>query len=285
MNSRLGWIAWAALVFGPVAWTCSNEPEEPTGDEQQAKVKDLLEQAVDWYDILPSAVGGNGGDGAETEDRLIPRTVMRWKNPVRVQTGSGLTVVWTQHGRPLAMASIFLWDGDICHEFGSLSRSNKIVARYKTSVVWSPEEAGVDFREVPGVPAAAENPAARLRQMKAIAERFTARLPERNGEANPEVLRLLPTPLYRYEVNDRDADSSLQDGAMFAFVMGTDPEVILLLEAVGREGKAIWNYAFARATGWAADASLNNDVVWSVEANKVGRDPKSTQVQIRRPLP
>jgi hypothetical protein len=274
MKSRLGLIALAttSLVFGPAWLTRSDEP-----DEQQARIKELLEQALNWYDVLPDA---------QAKDRLSPQIVLRWQNPVRVQTGAGLMAIWTQHGRPEAMASIFVWDGDICHEFGSLSRSNKIVARDKSSVVWSPEASGVDFRDVPDTPAPAETPAARLRQMKAIAERFTARLPERNGDSNPEVLRLLPRPLYRYEIDDvSEADPTLKDGGMFAFVMGTDPEVVLLLEAVGRDDNVVWKYAFARATGWAVDASFGKDVVWSVKADTVGRDPKNTQTQIRRPLP
>jgi hypothetical protein len=178
-----------------------------------------------------------------------------------------------------------LQGGNICHEFGSLSRSNKLVARDKTAVVWSPVKSGVEFRDVPDALAPAENPAARIRQMKAIAERFTARLPERNG-AKGEDLRLLPKPLYRYDLKEsKDADPSLQDGGMFAFVMGTDPEVVLLLEAVGRDDKVVWKYAFARATGAAADASLGNQVVWSESADTVGTGPTSTQLLIHRPLP
>jgi hypothetical protein len=205
--------------------------------------------------------------------------------PAMRQTGAGLLAIWTDHGRPEAMASIFQWDDDICHEFGSLSRSNTLVGRDKTTVVWSPRNSGVDFRDVPGAPAPAGNAAARLRQMKAIAERFNARLPERDGDgADLEALRLLPTPLYRYEIKkSEDADESLQDGGMFAFVMGTDPEVILLLEAVEGKDKVVWQYAFARATGWGAEASLGDEVVWSVRSD-TGRDPTSPQVQIRRPL-
>jgi hypothetical protein len=65
--------------------------------------------------------------------------------------------------------------------------------------------------------------------------------------------------------------------------MGTDPEVVLLLEAVEGQDQVVWQYAFARATGWAAEARLGDDVVWSVNSDK-GRDPTSSQVQIRRPL-
>ena len=60
-------------------------------------------------------------------------------------------------------------------------------------------------------------------------------------------LRLLPQPLYRYESTDPD----VLDGAVFAFVTsaGTDPEVILVIEArkpPGSDRPPAWHYAIAR---------------------------------------
>ena len=57
-------------------------------------------------------------------------------------------------------------------------------------------------------------------------------------------MRLLTQPLFRYE----STDPKVVDGALFGFVTsaGTDPEVIILLEA--REGQAgpEWRYAVCR---------------------------------------
>jgi len=266
-----------SLALGRGGQLPADEAKKTAGDPQQAKIKELLEQAVNWYAILPEA-------GAKVS--LCPQIVQRWQNPVRIETGAGLLVIWTDQGRPEAMARIFVWDGDICHEFGSLSRKNKLVARDERVVVWSPAKPGVDFREVPDAPDPADSPAARLRQMKAIAERVTARLLERNSGGRHEVLRLLPRPLYRYEVKEaQEADPSLVDGGMFAFAMGTDPEVVLLLEASGHEDDAVWKYAFTRATGWTADASFGKEVVWTESTDPAVREPTRPQMQIRRPLP
>ena len=107
-----------------------------------------------------------------------------------------------------------------------------------------------------------------------------------NGDGAPEVLRLLPRPLYRYDLKDsNDTNPILRDGGMFAFVMGTDPEVILLLEAVEREGQAVWQYAFARATTYAVEASLGEAVVWSVIAQSGPPDSTKVMMQIFRPIP
>jgi len=64
--------------------------------------------------------------------------------------------------------------------------------------------------------------------------------------------------------------------------MGTDPEVVLLLEAVEREGKVVWQYALARATSYAVEASLGDEVVWSAQN---GPNASNPMTQIFRPIP
>ena len=44
----------------------------------------------------------------------------------------------------------------------------------------------------------------------------------------------------------RTAHPALIDGAVFAFVQGTDPEAVLLIEAVRRDDRTVWQYAFGR---------------------------------------
>jgi hypothetical protein len=63
-----------------------------------------------------------------------------------------MMVVWPDNGRPIAMASIYPWNEKMNHEFDSLSRSNKLIARDKDQVIWSPETAGVEFKDVPKAP-------------------------------------------------------------------------------------------------------------------------------------
>jgi hypothetical protein len=263
-----------SILFGLVLQSRSEETaDEAAADEQQRQAKALLEQSVNWYDILP--------DG-EAKVGLRPQVVLRWRNTVRVETGAALLAIWTDEGRPETMATIFQMSDQICHEFGLLSRSKKVVVRTEdaTRVVWSPGKAGVEFRDVPGAPYPAEDRDARLRQMKSLARRFTAKLrpPE-------ETLRLLPRPLYRYELKDsKGTGPILHDGGMFAFVTGTDPEVILLLEAVERDDSIVWQYAFARATVYPVEASLGDEMVWSVNA-ATGSTPTNSLMQIFRRIP
>jgi hypothetical protein len=93
--------------------------------------------------------------------------------------------------------------------------------------------------------------------MKRAAERFTARLQdERTGDDVPKVLRPLATPLYRYPTR-----GAVLDGALFAFVVGTDPELLLLIEAQDDR----WRYAVARMNRDALQVALDEQAVETYE--------------------
>ena len=103
--------------------------------------------------------------------------------------------------------------------------------------------------------------------MKVLANRFQVTMtgwkPDRSDR---EELRLLPKLLYRAELSEPSGpDPGWIDGGVFAFVQGTDPEAILVLEAVRQNGHPRWQYAFARATSAGLEARLDKTVVWSVE--------------------
>lgn len=245
------------LATGISRPTPGDETSAP--DDQQEKLrinKELVEKAAGEVRVFP--------DG-ETEMPLQPEVVLRWQNPVRVQTGAAVLAIWPHNGRPEAMASIYIWNGDLCYEFSSLSRRGKLTVHHKSVARVSLCEPGVDFKPVPDSPPPADTPAARLRQMKSIAERFTAKLADQTKtNENTEVLRLLTKPLYRYEIKEPGgAPLRLLDGGMFAYVTGTDPEIVLLLEAAGAETERGWQYAFAIATTHAVEAKLGEQVVWS----------------------
>jgi hypothetical protein len=58
----------------------------------------------------------------------------------------------------------------------------------------------------------------------------------------------------------------LFDGALFAFVQGTDPEVILSLEAHRAAGDSKWQYALTRRSMVALEARLDGNPIWSAQA-------------------
>jgi hypothetical protein len=244
-------------------------------NEEPKKLNDLIEGSIDWYDVFPAA---------DSTTRLTPQPVLRWRNAARGQEGEAMMVVWSHNGRPVAAAGIYPWQGKLCHEFDSLSREGKVNAREKDRVIWAPTGAGVEFKDVPNAPKPAKTAAERLRQMKVIAEGFKATMTGWQGDnADQEALRLLPRPLYRYDLaNAKEPDPKLLDGALFAYVQGTDPEVVLVLEAVGPVETTNWQYAFVRATAGGLEVKLGNDVVWSVKKYPPNRNPSLPHFTMQR---
>src|SRR5256885_566548 len=82
--------------------------------------------------------------------------------------------------------------------------------------------------------------------MRRLAQEFAGHSVDR--DAKRWELRLLPTPLYRYPF----AKTGVVDGALFALMSnaGTDPEVLLVIEAREVEGKSRWEYACGRFSDW-----------------------------------
>jgi hypothetical protein len=268
-------LAWSLLPRG--SWS-AEPPGKDALPEEPKKLNEVIEKSVNWYDVLPAA---------DSTTPLPPQPVLRWRNVVRGQEGEAMMVVWAHDGRPIAMASLYPWQGKMCHEFDSLSRDHKLIARDKDKVIWSPATAGVEFKDVPASPKPAKMAAERLRQMKAIAERFKAKMTGWLGDnSDQEELRLLPRPLFRYDLtNAKDRDPNLLDGALFAYAIGTDPEVVLVLEAVGTVEKADWQYALVRATSGGLEVKLDSEVVWTAKKGPANRDPTLPHFTMQRDLP
>ena len=244
--------------------------------ESQA-IKAMVEESVDWYRVFSDK---------STPDAMTPLRVLRWRNVTRgTQESEGVFVLWVNNGRPQAFASIYPWEGLLNHDFVSLSRDAKLVAREGGHVIWSPATPGVEFKEIPGAPAPADTPAARLRQMKLLADRFKVTMTGwRADKSDREELRLLPKLLYRDELSEAPGPKpGWTDGGVFAFVQGTDPEAILVLEAVRQNGRPHWQFGFARATSGGLEARLDKTLVWAVEFLAGDATPLQPQMSLRRP--
>ncbi|MDB5306179.1 MAG: hypothetical protein JWO38_381 [Gemmataceae bacterium] len=273
----VGGLVWCLVSSLAVHATGSAQPP-PKNDppEEPKKLNEAIEKSVNWYDVLPE-------EGATP---LTPVPVIRWRNVVRGQEGEAMMVVWSHNGRPVAMASIYPWEGKMTHEFDSLSHGAKLIARDKDRVIWAPETAGVEFKAVPKAPQPAKTAPERLRQMKTITEGFKATMTGWQADnSDQESLRLLPRPLHRYDLaNAKDPDPKLLDGALFAYVQGTDPEVVLVLEAVGTADQAEWQCAFVRATSGGLEVKSGDEVVWTAQKHPANRNPKLPHFSMQRVL-
>jgi hypothetical protein len=197
--------------------------------------------------------------------QLKKEAVLEWSNQVRDgEKVHGTTFIWLRDGRPAAICSVYsepemrLRGWKLYHEFHALDREKLVVTRPKGALnEWKPE-AGLVRKEIRDAPAPAETPAARLLQMKRLAQEFSAYSVDM---ANKRLdLRLLPTPLHRYPI----AKTGVVDGALFTHVMGTDPEVLLIIELVEAEGKMHWEYACGRYSDKSLHVERKGKEMWSL---------------------
>lgn len=189
----------------------------------------------------------------------LPKPLLRWTNPYS-NVKDGVLVGWVDAtGRPAAAAQIFLApqsDDNWLIEFQSLS-DHPLELKNKSGIAWRPQRPGVQRHAFDDAPAPAGTKVRRLAQMRALARQFSGR--DDFEQREDYLLRLLPNPMIRYA----DADSGLVDGALFALVHGTDPEMLLLIEARREDdGGAQWYWALAPMTSYELHADLNDEEVW-----------------------
>jgi hypothetical protein len=211
-------------------------------------------------------------DNRATKFRIQAEPVLRFTNPVGGSRDGAMFVWLDEEGRP-AVAAQILWNPqqDWVEEFSSLSAS-PLLARSPDGSVWSPSKGGVSFKPVPDAPKPAETAERRFRQMRELAESFSAEHFYYSRVWNK--LRLLTKPFARYG----KPGSEVQDGAIFCFAHGTDPEVLLMLESRPGKNGPEWQYAFAPMTTFAANAFWKGKEIWSkpADANGSAGDPSST---------
>jgi hypothetical protein len=105
-------------------------------------------------------------------------------------------------------------------------------------------------------------------QLKRLTERFSATI--QNADDNREPMRLMPTPICRYE----DPDAGLIDGAIFGYTMGTNPDVLLVIELYESEGgEPEWQCGAAGMTsaGFVVRLDLNEILVQEFDSSVSGQ--------------
>lgn len=242
------------------------------GEEPDPRIAEALEKTTETathYEFRLSS---------EPSERLKfhPKSLLRWSNPV-IGVIYGNVFVWTKNGRPEVIGSILQWyepHKHATHEFHSLS-AGLVEGSHDGQLVWATQTPGLQLTPVPSGPAVADSPLVRQRQMRTIARQLKIKSTAKNGDQYN--LRLLSQPLFRYG----DAKSNVVDGALFSFVQGTDPEVIVLIEARKDDSDSVqWQFAMMRMAALAFVAEYQENEVWRVGAMPYavamsGREPYS----------
>jgi len=210
--------------------------------------------------------------GKDVPKQVEPKPLFRYDDLARgYQDGS----VWRlgKKGRPLAIVTTELHpryglqgtkQSNPRVVYDLLSMTSKKFRGESKDLIWTPQKSAVELKPVPlhdlGKPA--KTPVRRLLQLKTLARRFKAIqvVNETGTEDQQLVLRLLPQNIDRYQPSDKPN----ADGAIFLFVAGRMPGVLLVLETDGTN----WQYGIGRLSGPSKlSVSIGTETIWAVNAN------------------
>lgn len=199
--------------------------------------------------------------------KLQTEPLLTYTNPVRARGQIGSIFLWTQDSRPAVVGSLWTFRGKnetrLSIELHSLSQ-HRIAATMpaienprRALPVWNPPESVFDWKPI----SAANVSVTDERRLRILvsrwAEKFQAEVVNPNASSE-EPLRRLSKPIYEYK------DDTVACGALFAFVLATDPELILSIEARkseiqdAAEGVQLY-YAFSRMTGRPLEIRLDGE--------------------------
>jgi hypothetical protein len=191
-----------------------------------------MQSAVDAFSITSREI--------ENESALMAgkKPQLRYDDQARNLLDAG---VWRigDGGRPTAYLTIELYDAGagtalLTYEFISLSKP-AFSMRSTQGPEWQPAGTELTMQPLSKAPSPGDSEVIRLAQMREIARRFTAVQTYRGQQIE---LRLLPQPIDRYH----DKERRVRDGAVFAFVNGTNPEMGMIVETDGES----WTYGIFR---------------------------------------
>lgn len=240
-------------------------PNEESSDQQRRERLEFLKEQAALVEL-------HRGAGRKTALKVSAEPVLRYSNTERweVGTSDGAMFLWLDEAVPVAAMSISIRRprNQAYRELTSLCE-DPLECTAAGGAVWTPKTGGLLARPLDGAPA--DGRFQRLAQMRTLAGRFSVTCYDAQTD-EPRQLRLLTSPVYRFAAEER----GIVDGALFAFVVSNDPEMLVLLEAI-REGdrgggKLQWRYSLARMSSLPLNVRLDDKEVWSL--TNFHRDPR-----------
>jgi hypothetical protein len=252
-------ISMASVTLAILLGQSQDPPEKPPSDPEAGRQAGLLK--LYKGDASELQIYRDAAERQKLELRETP--VYIWQNHTRSAGQYGAVYVWTHRGCPEVVGSIFSNPADsagarqVLHELHALS-TEALHPLPSRANQWSPK-AGLTRTPLADAPKPADTPKARALQLRSLSRELSAHSVPPYDDQRWE-LRLLPKWLFRYESTDQD----VIDGALFAYVTsaGTDPEVMLLLEARNRGDELKWHYALARFSDFNLYAEHKGQKVW-----------------------
>lgn len=273
-------IVWGTLLLWAGASRAEAQPtpdDAPAANDSETAKKERLAFMREVFATYAlSAPGAGERPFTRSEEPLV-----RYSNPVRNAFSDAAVFLWLDGTRPRAAASISIrGNRNVGREFSSLS-GEPLECQGEAGERWAPKSAGLAEQTQSDAPTPDVSDKLRLVQMRRLARRFRFVMKE-TATTDQTELRLMSQPIYRFAADK----SGIIDGALFAFAEGTDPEALLLLEAVRGAGESLaWRYTLARMTSRPIEAEVDDRSIWSAEGYWANpRSPSDPYVEIIRGL-
>lgn len=176
---------------------------------------------------------------------------------------NGTVWAWGKSGRPTAFLELFRATEPNSPWINAITLTGQETVSLKTGIPthWKPARTQIEPKMIPDAPAPDAKDNVRLLQMKEQSRRFTAHEFWDPNNSRFE-LRLLPRPLLRY----KDEAAGIHDGTAYILAHDTNPEIVLLIEALGETvEKARWHYSAARLGSAELHLEIDGNGVWKQE--------------------
>jgi hypothetical protein len=251
------------LSAAHAAWAVAQPPAHVGGSPAEAPAEAPAEDRVlaeARARVGELSIERGVGDDIWEAAAACAEPLLLFEEPTR-DNEAGSVWIWGRSGRPLAIMELYQYgprDGDWCYVLCNVS-AGEVRGQRLARPWWRANRSDVAFQPIAGAAPAAATDRARLRQARELARRFQAHQYWDPDNSRFE-LRLLPQPLHRYA----DAEAGIVDGALFVLANGTNPEVVLLLEATAGAGEsAEWRFAAARLGHAEMHLLLDDGEAWT----------------------
>lgn len=241
-----------AVAFLAVVWSLgpgfSQAPAPGDGKEKAGKAPDEAAESRRAAEQLVGTVELEVQTGEKwAKVKRLDKPLLLYSDDTR-SNDRGSVWAWGDTGRPLALFEVFqkvedrsIWVVGICNTSGRRLRASRAGAPW-----WQENDSDIEFKDVPAAPPVGADATLRQRQLKQLAQKFTA-YEIYNPNNTRYDLRRLERPLYTY----RGEPAGVAEGGLFAFANGTNPEVMLFIEARADPkgtAKPVWQFGVGRTS-------------------------------------
>lgn len=213
----------------------AGKEKEPSVEEEWRKEAEKIVNGIELEKLV---------DGNWVKVRRIEKPLLYYSEPTR-QHDRGSVWAWCEKGRPVALVKLSQqvdrsrWQISIMNTSAGKLRASRDNARW-----WLENESAVELKDIPNAPTPATGTQQRQLQLKQLAAKFIGHEFWDPNNSRYE-LRRLERPLHTY----MDEGVGVQVGALFTLANGTNPEIMLFIEARANPengAKATWQFLVGR---------------------------------------